>query len=302
MASTLQVNKIQGSTGSTVTVPTGQSLVITDGLGVASGGTALTSFTAGDVLYATGSTTLAKLTKGAAEKVLSMNSGATAPEWADVDLTVLPTIDVATGGTALTSFSEGDILYATGSTTLAKLTKGAATEVFAMNSGATAPEWATAGGGKTLQIVRKDATGKTSDATNFSSAEGGTIGNIGTAHISQSFTPTSATSIIYVDAGAAAGQSNNGLGGAAIFGGTTCRAWQNANGTNVDGSGFTIHASWVSGSTAAVTIEFRTIGSYIGYDTSLGNMNSTGDATAPYGTMTMREIEPQEIDHNGYKN
>jgi hypothetical protein len=46
------------------------------------GGTNLTSYTAGDVLYASGATTLAKLAKGAAGEALVMNSGATAPEWA----------------------------------------------------------------------------------------------------------------------------------------------------------------------------------------------------------------------------
>ena len=84
-----------------------------------------------------------------------MNSGATAPDWGSVDLTVLPTITVAKGGTNLASFTAGDILYATGTTTLAKLTKGAATEVLTMNSGATAPEWAaSAGGGKIGQIIQ----------------------------------------------------------------------------------------------------------------------------------------------------
>ena len=301
MASEIKSDKISPSTGTalqigdasdTITIPTGATFTITDGLGVAGGGTGLTGFTAGDVLYATGTTTLAKLAKGTAEQVLAMNSGATAPDWGSVDLTVLPTITVAKGGTNLSSFTAGDILYATGSTTLAKLAKGAASEVLAMNSGATAPEWATAGSGKTLQIVRKDATGATSDSTNYSGDEGGTIGDIGTAHISQSFTPISATSIIYVMAGAAAGLSSNALAGGAIFGGSTCRAWQNSNGYSVDGSGFTIHASWVSGSTSAVTIEFRTIGSYIGTATKLGAMHGTGSATNPLGTMTMMEIEP----------
>tara|TARA_R100001594_G_scaffold142630_1_gene189729 strand:+ start:586 stop:1455 length:870 start_codon:yes stop_codon:yes gene_type:complete len=50
-------------------------------LGVADGGTGLSSFTAGDILYASGSTTIAKLAKGSASQVLKMNSGATAPEW-----------------------------------------------------------------------------------------------------------------------------------------------------------------------------------------------------------------------------
>ena len=92
MASTIKVDTIRGSTADTITIPTGQTLTVTDGvtLGslptvtVAKGGTNLTSFTAGDVLYATGSTTLAKLAKGTALQALAMNAGATAPEWAGI--------------------------------------------------------------------------------------------------------------------------------------------------------------------------------------------------------------------------
>jgi hypothetical protein len=162
MASTIKVDKLEGSTGSTITVPTGQTFTITDGIAastigsgtiadarlptatVAKGGTNLTSFTAGDVLYATGSTTLAKLAKGTAEQVLAMNSGASAPDWGSVDLTVLPTITVAKGGTGQAGgFTQGDFLYATGATTLAKLAKGTALQQIRMNAGATAPEWTT---------------------------------------------------------------------------------------------------------------------------------------------------------------
>lgn len=46
------------------------------------GGTGLASYTAGDLLYASGATTLAKLAKGTTLQYLRMNSGATAPEWA----------------------------------------------------------------------------------------------------------------------------------------------------------------------------------------------------------------------------
>lgn len=51
-------------------------------LGVDQGGTNLTSYTAGDLLYASGATTLSKLAKGTAYQTLQMNSGATAPAWA----------------------------------------------------------------------------------------------------------------------------------------------------------------------------------------------------------------------------
>ena len=49
---------------------------------VAKGGTTLTGFTAGDILYASSTTQLSKLAKGTAGKILTMNSGETAPEWA----------------------------------------------------------------------------------------------------------------------------------------------------------------------------------------------------------------------------
>ena len=145
MASKIKVDQIEGSTGSTITIPTGQTFTVTDGIPVASGGTGIASFTAGDILYATGTTTLTKLNKGTAEQVLAMNTGATAPDWGSVDLTVLPTITVAKGGTNLSSFTAGDILYATGATTLAKLAKGSGSDTLKMNSGATAPEWVTVG-------------------------------------------------------------------------------------------------------------------------------------------------------------
>jgi len=151
MASEVKANKLSPSSGTalqigdasdTITIPTGATFTITDGLGVAAGGTGLSSFTAGDVLYATGTTTLAKLAKGTAEQVLAMNSGATAPDWGSVDLTVLPTITAVKGGTGQTSFTAGDIFYANSTTTITKLAKGTGLQGLQTNSGATAPEWA----------------------------------------------------------------------------------------------------------------------------------------------------------------
>jgi hypothetical protein len=46
----------------------------------------------------------------------------------------------------MTLTTAGDILYASANNTPARLAKGAASEVLTMNSGATAPEWATASG------------------------------------------------------------------------------------------------------------------------------------------------------------
>ena len=56
-------------------------------------------------------------------------------------------VPVAKGGTTLTGFTAGDILYASSTTQLSKLAKGTAGQSLKMNSGATAPEWAAGGGG-----------------------------------------------------------------------------------------------------------------------------------------------------------
>ena len=52
-------------------------------VGVGYGGTGLASYAAGDLLYASGATTLATLAKGTGEYFLKMNSAGTAPEWSN---------------------------------------------------------------------------------------------------------------------------------------------------------------------------------------------------------------------------
>lgn len=78
-------------------------------LSVANGGTGLTSFTAGDLMYASASTTLSKLAKGTALQVLRMNSGATAPEWVTLttSASVLVLQDQKSSGTAGGTFTAG---------------------------------------------------------------------------------------------------------------------------------------------------------------------------------------------------
>jgi len=144
MASTIKVDKIEGSTGSTITVPTGQTLTVTDGIPVASGGTGLASFTQGDILYATGATTLVKLAKGTGRQGLQTNSGATAPEWANSPQSLMT--------------AAGDVLYASGANVLAKLAKGSDDDVLTLASGI--PSWAAAaGGGKIGQVLQTVNTG-----------------------------------------------------------------------------------------------------------------------------------------------
>ena len=97
-----------GSTGLTLTggaITTTGTLTLGGTLAVASGGTNLTSYTTGDILYASSGTTLAKLAIGSAGQVLKVASGI--PSWA---------ADANAGGT-VTSVgltSQGDALQITG--------------------------------------------------------------------------------------------------------------------------------------------------------------------------------------------
>lgn len=56
---------------------------VTGVLPVANGGTNIASFTTGDILYASGATTLSRLGVGRALQGLRQNAGVTAPEWSD---------------------------------------------------------------------------------------------------------------------------------------------------------------------------------------------------------------------------
>ena len=101
--STVKTDVLTSQSGTAITVPTGKVLTVTDAAGLTVAGTAVTpasylsaipdnsvtggklniSLLAGDTMYASATDTLAKLAKGTAAQVLTMNAGATAPEWAD---------------------------------------------------------------------------------------------------------------------------------------------------------------------------------------------------------------------------
>ena len=82
---------------------------------VANGGTGLTSYTIGDLLYADSSSSLAKLADVATGNVLRSGGVGVAPAWGKVDLTtdVSGTLPVANGGSGTsTAFTAGSVLFA----------------------------------------------------------------------------------------------------------------------------------------------------------------------------------------------
>lgn len=92
---------------------------------------------AGDLMYASADDTPARLAIGTAGQVLTVNSGATAPEWA-----------AATGGIAATLLdAKGDLIVASAADTTARLAVGTNGHVLTADSGeATGVKWAAPSG------------------------------------------------------------------------------------------------------------------------------------------------------------
>ena len=119
---------------------------VTGTLPETNGGTNQATYTQGDILYASAANTLAKLAKDAGSTRVLTNTGASNnPSWAQVALTtgVSGTLPEANGGTNQTTYTQGDLLYASAANTLAKLAKDAGSTRVLTNTGASnAPAWA----------------------------------------------------------------------------------------------------------------------------------------------------------------
>jgi len=89
---------------------------------------------AGSLPYNTASATTTYLGIGSSGTVLT--SSGTAPQWS-------ASLNTSQGGTGLTSFTAGDLIYYTSGTTFTKLGIGTAGQVLTVNVGATAPQWST---------------------------------------------------------------------------------------------------------------------------------------------------------------
>jgi hypothetical protein len=81
-----EASGITTSTTRTLTVQDADGTVYVTGgqdVSAADGGTGQSSYTVGDTIYASGTTAISKLGIGTASQVLTVNAGATAPEWVD---------------------------------------------------------------------------------------------------------------------------------------------------------------------------------------------------------------------------
>jgi len=92
----------------------------------------------------------------------------------------LNTVPVASGGTNITSYSTGDLLYASGTTTLSKLTIG--TTNYVLTSSGTAPQYvaqSTLSVGSATNATNTAITANSTNATNYLTFVSATSGNLG---------------------------------------------------------------------------------------------------------------------------
>jgi hypothetical protein len=122
---------------------TGLTISLTGTVAATNGGTGTSTVTTGDLLYGSASNTWSKLPLGVAYKSLIVNASGTQIEWNAIPLNqsaaVSGQLGVSNGGTSFSSYSIGDMVYASGSTTLSKLTLG--TSGYVLTAGASAPQY-----------------------------------------------------------------------------------------------------------------------------------------------------------------
>ena len=180
------------------------------------GGTGLTSYTAGDLIYYASGTAFTKLAIGASGRYLS--SSGTAPQWTapaaltevdDTNVTLTlggsastallnaasitvgwtGTLATGRGGTGQSSYTAGDLLYYASGTALTKLAIGATSRV--LTSSGSAPQWSTSLAlGGSLTCANNVLIGSTSSAGITGNGLSVNSGSVGTSGFTCAFSLT----------------------------------------------------------------------------------------------------------------
>ena len=126
--------RVSAVTNTAIAIDTSQ---VTSGtLGVTRGGTGLASYTTGDIIYASGATSLASLSDVATGNVLISGGVSTAPSWGKVGLTthVSGTLAVGNGGTGNTALTLNGVVIGQGSSALTTVVSSTEGHVLQINA------------------------------------------------------------------------------------------------------------------------------------------------------------------------
>ena len=177
-----------GTTGLTPSTATTGAVTLAGTLAVTNGGTGLTSLTAGSITYGAGTSSYTALAIGTAGQVLTVNSGATAPQWSTLSGVAVTTISFGTTGFTPSTATSGAITVAgtlvvgnggTGVATLTGLAYGNGTSAF---TAATAAQVVSVIGTTAVtnatNATNTAITAATTGATNYLTFVTATTGNL----------------------------------------------------------------------------------------------------------------------------
>jgi hypothetical protein len=198
----------------------GQTISLTGVVPVANGGTNLSTFTSGDLIYANAANTLASRAIGTTNAVLVSNGSI--PDWGTVALgsgnAVSGTLGATNGGTAQSSYTLGDTLYSSATNTLARLAGNTTTtkkylQQLGDGVNSAAPSW--------VQVAAADISGLGTMSTQNANAvaiTGGSLDNVvigGSTANAGTFTNVNATTVT-ATTGSFTNVSGNGVALTAI--------------------------------------------------------------------------------------
>jgi hypothetical protein len=136
---------MSGLTLATANGTTTPAITLSGTLGVTSGGTNITSYAVGDLLYADTTTSLAKLADVATGSALISGGVSTAPSWGKIGLTthISGTLAVGNGGTGATTLTQYGVLVGNGTSTVAVTAAGTTSQYLKSGAGSANPSFAT---------------------------------------------------------------------------------------------------------------------------------------------------------------